>query len=733
MAVSPGGTAMWFFRQSRMAQAKLRTDARQRLYILAGVLCFWMVAIGLRLVYLQVLHYGDFTKQAQRQQQRSIDVAPSRGVIYDRNGKELAMSVSVDSIFAVPSEIPDQESTAGVLAKILGADRGEILARLRGSRAFAWVARKVDNDTSDRVRALNLRGVYFQKESKRFYPKNDLAAQVLGYVGLDDGGLGGVEREFDDELRGKPGRMLITMDARRRWFGSVERQPVPGENLVLTLDEKVQYIAERELETAMKQTRAAAGTIIVQNPHTGEVLALASRPTFNPNAFRNVAPEQMKNRAVSDIYEPGSTFKVVTLAAALEEKITDPNEVIDCQNGAIYIAGVRIRDHKPFGNLTVTQVLENSSDVGAIKLALRLGEERFDRYIRGFGFGAQTGVELPGETRGITKPVARWSKVSIGAISMGQEIGVSPVQLAAMISTIANDGVYTPPRVLAATSGPNQKLQTVAYKVPEQRRVVSPLTAVEMRRMMEGVVLHGTGRRAMLEGYTAGGKTGTAQKIDRRTGTYSRWAHVASFAGFAPVNNPAVTVAVILDSPVGPHEGGQVAAPVFARVTQQVLAYLNVPHDVELRSPQRQLLRAAAQVKDDEIAESSPDRFGGTLAPEEENPPTAPVAAAPAPVASVRPASFTQRTAPARQPTPPPLAAPPLAEPPVTGGTVVVDMEGGAVVPSFVGKPLRQVIELAQESGIEVDVSGSGVARQQAPAPGTRIPAGAHVAVRLAR
>ncbi|MBI2678357.1 MAG: transpeptidase family protein [Candidatus Koribacter versatilis] len=697
-----------------------------------------MLAIGARLIFLQVFHYGDFAKQAQRQQQRSIDVAPIRGVIYDRNGHELAMSVSVDSIFAVPSEIPDQQSTAEVLAKVLNTDADDILARVRGSRAFAWVARKVDNDTSARVRALNLRGIYFQKESKRFYPKNDLGAPVLGYVGLDDEGLSGVEREFNQQLRGKPGRMLITMDAKRRWFGSVERQPQPGDNLVLTIDEKIQYIAERELAAALAQTHAASGAVIVQNPHTGEILALASRPSFNPNAFRGVTPEQLKNRAVSDVYEPGSTFKVITIAAALEERITNPDEVIDCQNGEIYIAGVRIRDHKKFGDLSVSQVLEHSSDVGAIKLGLRLGEERFDKYIRGFGFGAQTGVELPGETRGITKPVSRWSKVSIGAISMGQEIGVSPVQLISMISTIANDGLYTPPRILAASSqhdpAGSQPLQTVAYKVPEQRRVVSALTAVEMRRMMEGVVLRGTGRRAMLEGYTAGGKTGTAQKIDPRTGTYSHTQLIASFAGFAPVNNPAITVAVILDSPVGLHEGGQVAAPVFARVAQQTLAYLNVPHDVEVRSPQRMLLRAATQVKDDDIAESSPDRFGGTLAPAGEDASAAAAADAPAPatVASLRPASMT-RQQPIESADAAPLAAPTLPEPPVTGGTVVVDVEGGAVVPTFVGKPLRQVIELAQEAGIELDVSGSGVARAQAPAPGTRIPAGAHVAVRFAR
>src|SRR3954453_23050566 len=405
-------------------------------------------------------------QRASRQQQRSIEVSPRRGVIYDRNGHELAMTVAVDSIFAVPSEIPAQANAAALLARILKTEPQQVLAHFKSSRAFSWIARKVDNDTAARIRDLNLKGIYFQKESKRFYPKRELAAQALGFVGLDDEGLGGLERSFDSPMRGKSGKMLISMDARRHWFGRVKKQPDPGENVVLTIDEKIQYIAERELDAAMQRTHAAAATVIVQNPKTGEILALANRPTFDANAFHISDPQKMKNRAVSDIYEPGSTFKMVTIAAALEEKITNPEEVIDCQNGAIYIRNVRIRDHKPFGLLTVSQILANSSDVGAIKLGLRLGEERFDRYIRAFGFRAQTGLELPGETRGITKPVSRWSKVSIGAISMGQEIGISPVQLISLISTIANDGLYTPPRILAASSQHDpqgsQPLQTIA-------------------------------------------------------------------------------------------------------------------------------------------------------------------------------------------------------------------------------------------------------------------------------
>src|SRR3954470_1613798 len=723
-----------------MAQKKLRTDARQRLYILAGLLCFWMLAIGVRLLFLQVFHYGDFAKQAQRQQQRSIDVAPIRGVIYDRNGHELAMSVSVDSIFAVPSEIPDQESTAGVLAKVLHTERDDILARLRASRAFAWVARKVDNDTSERIRSLNLRGIYFQKESKRFYPKNDLAAPVLGYVGLDDEGLSGMERGFNPQLRGKPGRMLITMDAKRRWFGSVERQPLPGENLVLTIDEKIQYIAERELAAAMARTHAASGAVIVQNPHTGEILALASRPSFNPNAFRGVTPEQLKNRAVSDVYEPGSTFKVITIAAALEEKITNPDEVIDCQNGEIYIAGVRIRDHKKFGDLTVSQILEHSSDVGAIKLGLRLGEERFDRYIRGFGFGTQTGIELPGETRGITKPVSRWSKVSIGAISMGQEIGISPVQLISMVSTIANDGMYTPPRIVAGTRDPNDPAAKVVFHRASQRRVVSTVTAVQMKKMLEGVVLFGTGKKSNLEGYTSAGKTGTAQKADPATGGYSKTKYVASFAGFAPAYDPAITIAVILDSPVGPHEGGQVAAPVFKAVAQQTLAYLNVPQDVAADNPKRLLLRAAAKASDADVAEGSSEPVPEDMQWAAEGPTSAPSAAPVAKPSPLHPAAHLveakisrveMRHAPSQDRDS--ANTEPAAPPARTNGTAVVTLGGGVLVPSMIGKPVRAALEIAQESGIDIEIIGSGVAREQSPPAGTRIAAGARVAVRFSR
>ncbi|HWR37257.1 MAG TPA: penicillin-binding protein [Clostridia bacterium] len=713
-------------------------SAPRRLYYFAAFLLFWLLAISARLIFLQVVQYGDFVQRAQRQQQRTVEVAPKRGIVYDRNGHELAMSVQVDSVFAVPSEIPDQASTASILARVLGAEPNDLLARMKAQRNFAWLARKIDAETSQRIRALNLRGIYFQKESKRFYPKRELGAQVLGYVGLDDEGLAGVERAFDDQLRGNPGRMLVSLDARRKSLGRVEREPEPGENVVLTLDEKIQFIVEKELDQAMQETRAEAGTVVVQNPRTGEILALANRPTFNPNLSRGVTPAMLKNHAVSDVYEPGSTFKVVTIAAALEEKLTKPEEVIDCQMGSIIVNGLRIRDHKAYGMLTVAQVLANSSGVGTIKVGMRLGNERFDHYIRAFGFGSQTGIELPAETRGIHKPVSRWSKVSVGAISMGQEIGVTPLQISSMISTIANDGVWTAPRVVAGVTPPSNAYQTVVYKPEQQRRVLSPLTAAEMKKMMEGVVLFGTGRRALLDGYTSAGKTGTAQKVDPATGAYSRTKYVASFAGFAPVNNPALTIVVIIDSAVGAHQGGIISAPVFARIAQQVLAYMNVPHDAEIKNdPRRALLRAS--VNDEDLDDSAPDHIGATLEMGDSQPaqpvggPRAPVLAQAGSAKLVNAAFTPPATRVLASETQIVLPTPSPASPVTTTGTVVLDVEGGTVVPLLVGKSLRSAIETAQRAGIELNIIGSGIAREQSPAPGSRLPAGAKVAVRFTR
>jgi cell division protein FtsI (penicillin-binding protein 3) len=707
----------------------------RRLYFLGVLLFLWVGVICFRLVRLQVVKYGEFVQRAQRQQNRSIPVEPRRGNIYDRNGYALAMSVDVDSVFAVPSEIHDMDTTAVLLGRVLDLDPQEIVARLQASRNFVFIKRKIDEETANRVRELNLHGIYFRKEPKRFYPKRELAAQVLGYVGMDDEGLGGLEREFDDDLRGIPGQELVSVDARRKWFSRVERPPDPGQNLVLTIDQTIQYIAEKELDQGMQDTQAIAGTVVVENPRTGEILALANRPTFNPNVFNSVPLESLKNRAVSDVYEPGSVFKIVTYSAAIDQHVVTPEDHVDCQHGSIDVFGMKIHDHESLGVVTIAEALAHSSDVAAIKVGMKLGDQRLYRYIKDYGFGQQTGIELPGETRGLAKPVNRWSKVSIGAISMGQEIGVTPLQTISLVSTIANDGVYTPPRIVAGELPPDSKALPVVFRPAQQHRVVTPLTAVQMKKMMEGVVLEGTARRAILDGYTVAGKTGTAQKVDPATGAYSKTKYVASFIGFSPVNTPAITIAVILDSPVGLHQGGQVCAPVFKRIAQQVLQYLHVPHDIEVKNPQREKLLASA--KDHDVEESS-ERLGDPPLAENPGPSAMPAAANAAshnvgasgsPAVSTAPAGSApvegaQSTASAESSSAP--AVTPAA------GTVVVAVDTGTVVPSFVGKPLRAAVEIAQQSGLEIDAVGSGVAREQWPVPGSRLAAGQKITVRFA-
>jgi cell division protein FtsI (penicillin-binding protein 3) len=501
----------------------------------------------------------------------------------------------------------------------------------------------------------------------------------------------------------------------------------------------------------MQQTRAEAGTIVVENPHTGEILALANRPTFNPNLSGQVTPSSLKDHAVSDIYEPGSTFKLVTIAAALEEKLTRPDEVFDCQMGSIVFNGMRIRDSRPHGLLPVSDILAESSDVGAIKIGMRLGDDRFYKYIRDFGFGQQTGIELPGESRGLSRPPSHWSKVSIAAISMGQEIGITPLQLVGLISTMANDGIWVAPRIVAATTAPQNPPQLVGFHPVQERRVISPLTAAQMRQMMQGVVLHGTGKKALLEGYSAAGKTGTAQKVDPATHAYSHTKYVASFAGFAPINNPAITVAVILDSAVGLHQGGQVSAPVFQRVAQQVLEYLHTPHDVEL-PPNRQLLIAERQVKEQDLAEGSPDHLGDTVDVAETGsadsvPVTAAVSAKPSPEVShsgvvpaalrqpepdTPPATDERKVAASQDTTQQPGPAAPALLP--SSGTVVLDAEqGGILVPSFLGKSVRAAVELGEETGVDLDAVGSGIAREQSPAPGAHVASGSRVTVKFGR
>lgn len=669
-----------------------------RMLIVAGVAAFWMAAVAGRLGWLQLIQYSEYLSRAHKQQQRVIEVTPRRGAIYDRNLHPLAMSVPVDSCFAVPSEIADQALAARLLSGALDMPQEVIEARLESSRSFVWIARKLPPDRAQAIAALNLNGIYFQKENQRFYPKRDLAAHVLGYVDLDEKGLGGIEYALDEQIRAKPEKILVLADAKRRRFDATETQRDAGASVVLTVDEKIQYIAERELGAAMARTHAIAGTVIIQDPNNGNILADANWPKFNPNTAGEGSQEAHMNRAISALYEPGSTFKLITLAAAFEEHITRPGEVFDCENGAVYIGNHRIRDHKPFGLLTVSEILAQSSDVGAIKIALRLGAPKFYEYIRAFGFGALTGIDLPGESKGLVRRLENWTPISIGSISMGQEIGVTPLQLASAVSAIANGGLFYRPRVVKELRRGDQVLAAPNFTAStEPRRVIRSETAATLRRLMEGVILDGTGPLARLDGWTAAGKTGSAQKIDPATGRYSPNKLIASFTGFAPLNNPAVTILVSLDSPEGLREGGQVAAPVFKRIAEQVLAYLDVPRDVPLnpRLIQASLRRNAASEAEN-LEESAPVDFAAQ--------PDMPLS---------------------------PLASNGDAERAVATVTVALDQGGDIPVPDLQGKAMREVTRECLKLQLDPVLVGSGLATEQSPAAGARMRRGGKIVVRF--
>ncbi|HEV2709389.1 MAG TPA: penicillin-binding protein [Edaphobacter sp.] len=742
--------------------------------------CVWVGLIVLRLAWVQVVRHSEFVHRAAQQQQRTFEVAPRRGMLYDRNLRGLAMTVSLDSVYAVPSELGDnKENVAQMLSAIVHSDPADsytsekrILARLNASRNFAWVARKLDPETANRVRELNLKGVGFQKEFKRFYPNGDLAAQVLGFVGTDDKGLGGLELEFDDNLHGSPGHMLTALDAKRHVLGSEEIQPLPGENLVLTVDANIQYIAEKALDAQMEKMKALHGTVVVQDPHTGQILALAISPRFNPNDPRHMKPGALTDLAVSDVYEPGSTFKLVTYSAALDAGGVQPTDIVDCQGGAMTLYGRTMHDDKSdhFGRVTVQYALEHSSDVGAVKMVQKIGNEKFYHYMKAFGFGERTGIELPGETRGLLRPVQRWGATSFMSMAIGQEVAVTPIQLVTMVSTIANGGMYLPPHILlnstdAMKGDPRLKPTTfhpgneLPDPLPEgAHRVISELTSAKMRKMMEGIVTEGSGKTAALNGYSAAGKTGTAQKIDPETHTYSHTKLVASFAGFAPVSNPAISVTVVIDNPtVGTRYGSTTSGPVFAEVAQQVLEYLGVPHDQPLKAK-----KDIAPLSEKDVADDAPDNSTADLTAMFDDANNLPAddplrtPAAPAAMQAVADdkAAAKQSTRETIAPLSPKVVSAfkaaggtnssmqdttsgeattlPPAPQPKTGG-VRVDASKRVAVPSFTGRGLRAVIEQADAQGLRVKPVGSGLAREQVPVAGTMVPSGTEIVVRFTR
>lgn len=678
-----------------------RPDAPlRRAFLVVLVLVLWMVVVACRLVYLQSTQHEFLSRRARSQQQGMIETAPMRGLVLDRAGRELARSIQTESFFAVPDEIDDIEAASQKISSVLGISSESLVKRLKqaqnSNRKFEWIARRLDEKQADRVRMLQLEGIHSLKEPKRFYPHASLAAHVLGFAGMDEVGLGGVEQFYDDRIKGEPGRVFVETDARRRSYEAIENPGRAGHTVVLTIDQVLQYRTERALAAAVNRARARSGSAVVLDPRTGEILALANAPSFDPNKAANVPAQKRANEALQNIYEPGSTFKIVPFAAAIEERLIRPDDKIDCLMGSIKVAGRVVRDHSRFGTLTITDALAKSSNVAAIKLGIKVGDERMAHYMKQFGFGLKTGVELPGETSGLLRPVASWQPSSIGSLAIGQEIGVTPLQMASAFATIANDGVRVAPRLVKEIR--NSEGITVFRSTSVTGKVVSAETARTIRGMLEAVTLKGTAKAAQIAGYTAAGKTGTAQKIDPRTRTYSRTKHVASFVGFAPVENPAVVIIVVIDEPAGAYHGGQVAAPVFREIAEQILPDLIVPPDREEAEKKAPELVARA-TKSAQTAESS------LRENEKED------------AASK-------------------MSIPQVVKIGAGGASEVVYVMStarAALMPDLRGRSVRDVARICSDLGLELEALGEGKALRQSLAPGTEIEAGQVVRVDFRR
>lgn len=579
-------------RESAPVPFEWRATLRSRLIVCAVLFGLWTIGIEARLVYLQVIAHKDMVARADRQHFRTAMPAPKRGEIVDRNGRVLATSADAETIYVDPAEVENPADTARRLCEALGectaAAQKALFAKITAPGRFVYIARQASPDTARHVRALGLAGVGSYKESRRYYPKLQLAAHVLGYVGTDNKGLAGLEASFDSRIRGREGRIIFQGDgrlgAKKAMWIREERPATAGDSLELSIDQYLQRIVERELEAGVKEFNASGGSAVVMDPNTGEVLALASYPTFNPNAFGDADAEARKNRVIQDVYEPGSTFKLVTASAALEEGILHPTDLIDCAPGWINIPGRAkpIRDVHAYGALTFEDVIVKSSNVGAIKAGLRTGREKLGVYINRFGFGQRLSPELPGESRGVVYDPSKLDQSGLASVSMGYQISVTPLQMAAAVSSVANGGTLYEPRVVRAFIR-NGRREAITPKAI--RRTVSPETAATMTQIMEAVVERGTATAAKIDGYTIAGKTGTASKIVNRV--YSKSDYNVSFVGFVPSRKPALTVIVVIDSPHGKVTayGGTVAAPIFQRIAEASLRHLGVPPTVNAPSP----------------------------------------------------------------------------------------------------------------------------------------------------
>lgn len=531
--------------------------------------------LALRLLERQLFQYGKFRRLADSQHFPTLTVSARRGDIFDRRGKPLALTHASDSLYVMSRSISNKEEVSHLLAKRLKANPQFLLSRVKRDKSFVWVKRKLPSESVDEIKRLKLKGVDFRKENKRVYPGGALASHLLGFVDIDNRGLEGTERHYHSFLQGKDGFHQVLRDAKRRALPSLElkyRRPVDGSVLVLTLDEVIQHIAERELESAYKKWNAKGAAIIVMDPSNGEILALANRPTFDSNTPGASTPSSRRNRAITDLFDPGSVFKIITAASALQEGVVKEEDRIFCENGTYRISNHILHDVHPYGTLTFRDVIQKSSNIGTVKVAQKIGPERLHRSILAFGFGRKTGIDLPGEISGAVRPPHKWSGTSIANIPIGQGVSVTAIQLACAMGAIANGGYRVRPHLLKEvlnSDGSVVKSYSLEPPVPVLRKEISE----RLQEILVGVVEEGTGKFARMKGYRAGGKTGTSQKLDA-SGHYSRSEHIASFVGFAPSPNPRIVVAVMVDDPRPAYYGGVVAAPVFRNVAEQVLRYL---------------------------------------------------------------------------------------------------------------------------------------------------------------
>ncbi len=678
-------------------ESPARNKADMRLKWFAGAILVWGVLIFFRLFRLQVLDHGDYLRAAQKQQVETVEIAAPRGSIFDRSGQLLAGSVKRDSVYIDPLQVPDLQVASQILSGILKIDRASLYGNMKwyaaNQRGFMWVAHTIEPEQYEQLQSLHLDWIRFQAESRRSYPRNTLAAHVIGAVDGEEIGQWGLERSLESELRGSPGSVRVLTDAKGRGIDShLETESQPGADLTLSIDERIQLPAQDAIAHAVEGSHAESGSVVVMDPYHGDILAIASYPPFDPNQppGRRENPTARFNHAVSVPFEPGSVFKVITLSAALETTNLKPSTMINCGNGSFTMAGRTVHEaHHGYGTMPMEMVLAKSSNIGAIQVGLKVGSNKLYEYVRRFGLGARTGVPLPAESPGMVRKLSRWRTTSLMSVSMGHEVGVTTLQLAQACSAVANGGLLVPPRlILRKGSG------TLAAS---PHRILKPETAITMRQLMEGVVLYGTGKKAKLNGYSTGGKTGSAQIFDYATGHYTH-SYNASFMGFAPVANPALVVVVTVNGTHGTAGfGGPVAAPVFNEIASEALRVMDVPRDVP---------------------DSAPDTKQPLMADLDDSPtidgPVDP------PVAEE---SAEADLVPSAPPMPGPQLPPPAPAPAVQGPTA----------PNFIGMPMRSVVAMAQAKGLPLVMAGTGIVRAQVPPPGALLHGGERIRVDLAR